>query len=190
MERIYQKDSCGSEVVSATSPITYHYDFERFGEWEHLPRPNLIRITPHGDDMRGVSLPPKHRPLSIALGRDNRIFIAFPFGNANLEGFHDYAEGWLNERIGSLRTWTIFRGAIYSEQRKRVVDIFRMNPDDKKILFKDGPIDLGVEAGKVDPKPFLDGPGFIPERIMQVLTAKELRVINGTSSRVLYGLDR
>lgn len=168
----------------------YRYSPENYHLWEHLPRARLLRVTPHGHEAVYKDTPPKKRSMVIALGHRQQIIIAFPYGNTELEGFHDYSEAWAINRLGRLRTWTTLHGSVSQSvddygNKTRTAYIYEASPEDKSIIKEYG---SSLEQGKADPIKFLKGPDFIPERIMQVLCAGELRVIEGIASTSLYRL--
>ncbi len=157
--------------------------------WENLPRARLLRVSPRGHDAMQVETPPRNRSMVIALGTRQQIVIAFPYGNSELEGFHDHSEAWAISRLGTLNTWTVLHGSITLTQsegeKKRTVFVYEASKDDKGIIEKHGG---QFDQGKVNPLKYMPGCEYIPERIMQRLSAKELRVVEGISSASLYGL--
>lgn len=155
----------------------------------------MLRVEPHGHDASMAQYPPRKRGLVIALGKRDQILIAFPYGNTELEGFHDHSEAWATERLGRLQTWTILHGAVYQAthegKRTRTVAIYRAPFEDRKHFFGNDENSFpltAIDRGKLDPEKFLNGPNFVPERIMQILTAKELHVVDGIASTSLYDI--
>lgn len=165
----------------------FTYNPNEFPMWETLPHARLLRVDPSGDNVTPDAPIPKHRGLVVGVGTRQQLLITFPFGNTTLQGFHMLAEALAVRNLGRLNTEAIMNGSITqvitNGEKKRTVFIYEAPEPDSSIIKRDG---AHFEQGKTNPLKFLTGPDFIPQRIMQALSADQLQVVRGTGSAAIF----
>lgn len=152
----------------------------------HIPT-RLLAVS--GEDLKFRDNPPKKRGIVIALGKDGRATIAFPQGEANLNGYHWECQNALMQIIGAEKIDTVMHGFIGGEVEhegkvQHGITVWKMPLKDQTELFGSGATVCSHERGILSPESYLTP--IIAESLMSALAAKRLSVQYGRASASIY----